>query len=193
MAPKEPTPTNEAKTARPLLARITGTLQLQAEVYDEIAADTDATNQAAVVVALAAVTGSLGGPEPGTLADLPFELALAYFSWLVPGTLLWIVATRALDFQADLARVLRCLGFATTPHLLWLGGLLAGGSEPFFFALFTVIVILLLVANVLAVRQAFAVNTLRAVQAMLLGFLAYTGVAVVAGFVLAQFGISLEG
>lgn len=193
MTPEEPTPTAETEAARPLLARITGALQLQSAVYDEVAADPDATNQAAVVVAIAAVAQALGGPEGSALADIPFILVWAYFSWLVPGTLVWVMGTRVLGLEADLPRVLRCVGFGTTPQLLWIAGLLGRDSEPFLLALATLIFCLGLVANVLGIRQAFQVNTFRAIHTFALGFLAFAGFALVVGFLLAQAGTSLEG
>lgn len=183
----------ETNPVRPLLHRMTGALQLQASAYDEVAADPEATNQAAVVVALAAIAQSLGGPEPIPIADLPFALAWAYFGWLVPGTLVWVVGTRILRFTADLPRVLRCGGFATTPQILWVMGFLAGGSEPFFLALGVLVFGLTLVANVIGIRQAFGVTTLQAVQTFLLGFMAFAGVALILGAVFAQFDTPIEG
>lgn len=193
MTPEEPQPTTDESPVRSFLVRSTGALQLQSPVYDEIAADPEATNQAAVVVAITALAQCVGGPEPVPVAEVPLALAWAYFSWLVPGTLVWVVATRILALEADLPRVLRCLGFATTPQILWLMGFLSGGSEPFFLALAALIFGLTLVANVIAIRQAFAVNTIRAVQTFLLGLVAFAGVAIIIGFVFSQLGTPIEG
>lgn len=193
MTPEDPEHAADAPLVRPLLQRMTGALQLHASVYDEVAADPEATNQAAIVVALAAIAQSFGGPEPIAIADLPIALAWAYFGWLVPGTLVWIVGSRILKFTADLPRVLRCGGFATTPQILWVMGFLAGGSEPFFLALGVLVFGLTLVANVIGIRQAFAVTTLQAVQTFLLGFIAFAGVALILGFLFAQFDTPIEG
>lgn len=174
--------------ARSLLLRMTGALQLQAPVYREIADDLDATNQATVVVAITALTQALGGPEPVQMQDIPFALAWSYFGWLVPGLLVWTMATRALGFEGDLPRLLRCTAFATTPQVLWLLTLVSGGSEPFTLALGAVIFGLTLVANVLAIREAFGVATIRAVQAFALGFLAYAGFALILGAIASALG-----
>ncbi len=191
MTPEEPQGTATASDARPFVQRMTGALQLQAPAYDEIAADPQATNQAAVVVAIAALAQALGGPERIPLADLPIALSWAYFSWLLPGTLMWVVATKILGHEANLPRLLRCLGFATVPQVLWLAGLLSSGSIPFELSLGVLIFGLALVGNVIAIRQAFAIDTIRAVQTLLLGFLAFVGVAMIIGFVLEQFDTAL--
>jgi len=188
VTPEDPEGAAPAETVRPFGLRLMGALQLQAPVYDEIAADPDATNQAAVVVGLAALAQGLGGPERIPLEQLPIVLAWAYFSWLVPGTLVWVVGTRILSHQADLPRVLRCVGFATAAQVLWVIGVVAPDSTPFHLALGVLIFGLALVANVVAIRQAFATGTLQAVQTFLLGFLAFAGVALIIGFVFAQFG-----
>lgn len=189
MTPEEPEST--AAGPRSFALRVLGALQLQPEVYDEIAGDEGATNQAIVLVALCAVAQALGGPERMPLEELPFAVAWAYFSWLIPATLVWATSTRFLHMEADLPRVLRCVGFAAAPQLLWLAGLPAPESVPFQLALGVAIFALALVANVLAIRQAFAVNTLRAVQAFALGFLAFAAAAMVIGFVFAQLGTEL--
>lgn len=191
MTPEEPNAATDETRVRPFAQRIMGALQLQTAVYDEIAADPEATNQSAVVVAIAALAQALGGPERIPMEELPFALAWAYFSWLVPGTLVWATATRVLALEADLPRVLRCVGFATVPQALWLLGLLSAGSAPFEMALGVLIFGLALVANVLAIRQAFAVTTVRALQAFLLGFLAFAAVAIVLGFLFAQMGTEI--
>ncbi len=187
MTPDEST--EEQPPKRPFFLRLMGALQLQTDIYDEIAADPTATNDAAVVVALCGLAQSFAGPEQVPIEQLPGALAWAYFSWLVPGTLVWLVATRGLSMESDLPRVLRCVGFASAPQLLWLATLASPErSEPLEMALGVLIFGLALVANVLALRQAFAVSTLRAVQAFVLGFLAFALVAIVLGFLLAQLG-----
>ncbi|MDG2308768.1 MAG: YIP1 family protein [Candidatus Binatia bacterium] len=191
MTPEEPKNASAADEVRPFVQRMTGSLQLQGPVYDEIAADPDATNQAAVVVAITALAQALGGPERIPMEDMPLALAWAYFSWLVPGALVWVVGNRFLGTNVDLPRVLRCTGYATSPQILWLLGLASLDSAPFELALGVLIFGLSLVANVIAIRQAFAVTTIRAVQAFLLGFLAFAGVAVVVGFIFAQLSTRL--
>lgn len=191
MTPEEPQPTAAAEAPRSFVQRLLGALQLQSEVYDEIAADPAATNQAVAVVTLCALAQALGGPERLPLERLPLALAWAYFSWLVPGTVVWVCATRLLGMQADLPRVLRSVGFASAPQILWWIGLAARESVPFQLALGVLIFALALIANVVALRQAFAVNTLRALQAFALGFLAFAAVALVIGFLTAQLGAEL--
>ena len=184
-------PSTSSGEGRSLLGRMLGALQLQSAVYDEIAADDRATNQATVVVAITAIAQALVGPERVPFADIPIALAWSYFGWLVPGLLVWVMATRALGLVADLPRLLRCTGFATTPQVLWILITFSEGSEPFELALGAVIFGLALIANILAIRQAFSVSTIRAVQTFALGFLAFAGFAFLLGGIAAQLGTRL--
>ena len=72
MTPEEPNAAADEAPVRPFVQRVAGALQLQRAVYDEIAADPDATNQSAVVVAIAALAQAFGGPERIPMEELPF-------------------------------------------------------------------------------------------------------------------------
>ena len=165
---------------RSFVRRVLGAIQLEENTYDEIATDTGATGQAAIVVGVSAAAQAMGGIEEASLGQLPGALAWGYFSWLLPGTLLWIIARNFLSLEADLIRVLRCIGFATAPQILWLFTLLAPESFPFRAALGLSIFGLGIATNVLALRQAFATTTIKAVQTLL----AFAALAVLAGALL---------
>ena len=190
MGPRQPEqPSSGEPTGNPLpterrsfVRRVLGAIQLEENTYDEIATDTSATGQAAVVVGVSAAAQAIGGIEEAGLGEIPGALAWGYFSWLLPGTLLWVIARNFLALQADLIRVLRCIGFATAPQILWLFALLAPESFPFRAALGLSIFGLGIATNVLALRKAFATTTIKAIQTLL----AFAALAVLAGALLAS-------
>jgi len=173
---------------QPFVVRLFGAARIDPKVYGQVASDPAATNQAAVVVALSALAQAIGGPERIAIAEIPIALAWSYFSWLIPGTLVWLVAVRVLKHEADLPRVLRCVGFATAPQIYWLLGLLPIEAEAFRLAIGVVVFMMALVANVIAIREAFAVPTLRAAVIFAGGFLAFALLAVALGSILATLG-----
>ena len=167
MNPSPEIPDTQAE-GRSFLRRVTGALQLDSPTYNEIASDPAATAQAAIVVAMAAAAQIVASPEALDWSQLPLVLAWQYMSWLFPGTLLWLIGTRVFGLPTELPRVLRCQGFATTPQLLWLLGSLAPQSRPVLLALAATIFLLVVAANVIAIRAAFTVNLMRAIQILLL-------------------------
>lgn len=159
--------------------RMVGAAKLDPRAYEEIEADRSATPQALAVVVLAAVAGGIGVGEGvrglvlGTVAGL---VGWAIWAWLI-----YFIGTRWLpgpDTRADMGELLRTIGFATSPGILRVAGLvpLIG---PIVFA---VAAVWTLVAVVVAVRQALDYrSTGRAIGVCLVGWLVQLVILVLVG------------
>jgi len=140
-------------TARSFLQRALGAARLDADVYEEVEADTSAGGQAAWMVTLSAVAAGLGSIGNHGLSGVVWYTLWALASWYIWAVSAYWIGTRLLPgpcTEADRGQLLRTLGFSSAPGLLRIFGLfppLAG----FVFVLST---LWMLVAMVVAVRQA---------------------------------------
>jgi hypothetical protein len=149
---------------------------LSPKIYEEVEADRRAFLQALSVVVLSHLAAVIGAA--GWVADLEVLLGLVgvLFGWFLWAGLTYLVGTRVLPeptTEADWGQLLRTVGFAASPGIIRLLGLVTTLTAPvFFFAQ-----IWMLAAFVVAVRQALDYrSTLRAVAVCALGWAAYTGV-----------------
>ena len=148
--------------------RMVGAAKLDVRVYEEIEADRSATPQAMGVVVLSAVAGGIGvgagirGLVVGTIAGL--------LGWAVWAGLTYFIGTRWLpepDTKADIGELLRTLGFATSPGILRVAGIVpvVGSIVIVVSAVWT------LVAVVVAVRHALDYrSTGRAIGVCVIGW-----------------------
>jgi hypothetical protein len=166
--------------------RVIGAIKLDPATYEAVEHDTNATWQAALVVAVAAVfsgVGSSGGQTRGLLggvvASVVFWALFAVFAYVVGAYLL-----KGPQTSATFGEVLRTLGFSYAPSLFAILGLI-----PSIGYLFVIIAgVWSLVAGVIALRQAFEVSTGRAVAIAVVAFLA---MVVVVAIIATVFGISI--
>jgi hypothetical protein len=168
--------------------RIIGAIRLDPATYEEVEHDTNATWQAALVVAVAAIfsgVGSSGGQTQGlvggVLASVVFWAIFALFAYLVGAYLL-----KGPQTSATFGEVLRALGFSYAPSFVAILGLIPGIGFLFTF----IAAIWSLIASVIALRQALEVSTGRAVAVVVVAFLA---MFVVLAVIVAIFGISIVG
>jgi hypothetical protein len=159
-------------SGRGLVARAIGAALLNVDVYEEVEADTTATRQAAIVVGIVAVATAIGSVESGTGAILG-GLITGFLSWLVWAAVTNFVGTRLFGGTADWGELLRTLGFAQAPGVLWIFALL--GLAPL---LKYVIGIWMLLTGIVAIRQALDFSTGKALLTALVGVLAMMGVAI---------------
>jgi hypothetical protein len=149
---------------------------LHADTYEEVEADRGSIGQAFAVVLMASTAGALGTwirvamghALPANALPLPLHLALIVLEpltvWLVSSAFAYMVGAtflRGPETETDYAEVLRTTGFAFTPGLLlffvWLP------PDELGLGAWTLGRIWILVAAVVAVRQALDFTTLRAV------------------------------
>ncbi len=154
----------------PCMNRIIRAAKLDVNLYEEVEADKTAMGQAVGVVILSSVAAGLG-----TIADQGFVGLLtgtigALISWFVWAYLTYFIGTKLLpepQTKADPGELLRTIGFASSPGLIRVLGIVPGLTVVVFF----VAGIWMLVAMIVAVRQALDYqSTLRAVGVCAIGW-----------------------
>jgi hypothetical protein len=164
------------------LNRMLRAAKLDPHVYEEVEADKDLFGQSMLVVILASLASGLGNVAQGGAAGIVLMTLLALVSWFIWAYLTYIIGTKLLptrDTEADYGQLLRTIGFSSSPGIIRVVGVIPGLTG----IVFTVANIWMLVAMVIAVRQALDYeSTLRAVGVCLIGWLIQ---AVLLGLVLA--------
>ncbi len=166
------------------LGRIAGVLALDTNTFEAIEADQWATPAAVATVVLSAIATGIGVASTGGANGVAELVAIALLAWAVWALLIFEIGVRwfptALT-RADVGQLLRTLGFAAAPGMLNIAGLLPGLGFP----VFAVTQVWMLVAVVVAVRQALDyTSTWRAIAVCLVGWTLSTALVVVTGFFL---------
>jgi hypothetical protein len=143
-----------------------GAAMLSIPTYEEVEHDHTATAQAAGVVAIAAIAqaiGSIGRGGPTILGSLVGQLV----GWALWAGITYLVGTRLFRGTADWGELLRTVGFAQAPGVLYALGFipLLGGIIRFAVGIWVAI------AGVIAVRQALDITTGKAVATVLISLL----------------------
>lgn len=166
-----------------LLDRLIGVFILDADAFEEIEANTNATLQAAVVVAVVAVLTSFGSSVEttnfagGFLTTLVWALA----SWFIWAGLTYFIGTSLFDGKSDLGQMLRVLGFAQAPLILGVFGFVdpIGPLIDFAGGVWS------LIAGFIAVRQGLDLENSQALITVVAGWIVFwIGRAVIYTFVL---------
>lgn len=167
----------------PFLGRMIGAAKLDSAIYEEVEHDQDATMQAAGVVALVAVCAAIGGATDGSGGVISRPIG-ALIGWLVWSGLTYVIGTRLLDGVATWGEMMRTIGFAHSPGVLYL----LAGLPALGFLVNAVVGIWTLVAGVVAIRQGLDFTTGKAVLTVLIGWAAAIAVGIAIAIV---FGVPL--
>ena len=162
--------------ATSFMERIIGAAKLDANIYEEVEADTSALGQAMTVVVMASVAAGIGSLRDGGFMGLVMATVAALVGWFIWAGLAYIIGTKVLpepQTKADMGEMLRTIGFASSPGLLRVLGIV-----PFLGGIVSLITsIWMLLAFVVAVRQALDYKgTGRAVAVCFIGFLVYLAI-----------------
>ena len=133
--------------------RIIRAVKLDAQLYEEVEADTGAMGQAMGIVVLSSMAAGVGSVGIGGLGGILVGTIAALIGWYVWAYLTYFIGTKFLpepQTEADLGELLRTIGFSSSPGLIRVFGIIPGLAGP----LFLVTSIWMLVAMVIAVRQA---------------------------------------
>jgi hypothetical protein len=163
-----------------IVDRMIRAARLEVPLYEEVEADTSATNQALTVVVIAAIASGIGaaiGASPSALiAVLIVNIINALVSWAVWSFVVYWVGVRLMGGTATPGEVLRTLGFAETPLVLlifrgiWiLGPIVSLAAVIWFF-----------VASFIGTRQALDLDNGKTAVTMLIGLV---GIIVVVSIV----------
>jgi hypothetical protein len=150
---------------RSFVDRMIGAAKLDVSVYEEVEADHSATGQAAGVVALAAIASAIGSwGDDNAIGGLIGALV----GWAVWAAVTYFIGAVIFKGTATWGELLRTLGFAQAPGLLFIVGLI-----PILGALARLVIFIwILVAGIIAIRQALDISTGKAVAVAMLGWLA---------------------
>ncbi|MGH7475445.1 MAG: YIP1 family protein [Longimicrobiales bacterium] len=164
---------------RSLVERMVGAARLDISVYEEVEADTTATSQAAGVVAIVSICAAIGGAAQGSGGFIA-ALIGAFLGWLIWSGVTYLIGDKLLGGTATWGELLRTIGFAQSPGVLYLLGIV-----PLLGWIARVVVgVWILVAGIIAIRQALDFSTGRAIGTALLGWFAYLLVALLAAWIL---------
>lgn len=147
--------------------------RLESALYEEVEADRGATGQAFAVVLASALATGVGALENSGVRGILWHTALDVALWYAWAAVTLWIGTRLLpapETSADLGELLRTLGFACAPGVLRVLALF----PPAAFAVFTVCGLWMLVAMVVALRQALDYrSTARAAAVAAIGLPVY--------------------
>ncbi len=160
---------------RDLVPRMIGAAMLDVATYEEVEADAGATGQAAAVVVLVAVASAVGSAPAGLGGIVAGPLA-ALLGWWVWSGVTYLIGDKVLGGTATWGELLRTIGFAHSPGILLVLGFLplVGGLVE------AAVRLWMLVAGILAIRQALDFSTGKAVLTAILGWATLVGVALLA-------------
>ncbi len=154
-----------------LVERMIRAAKLDANLYEEVEADTGATRQAMLVVVLSSLAAGIGSMGGAGLTGLFFGALSALAGWYIWAFLTYFIGTRLLpepQTEADVGQLLRTTGFSSSPGLLRVAGIIPGVTG----IVFLVSGVWMLVAMVSAVRQALDYHgTGRAIGVCMIGWL----------------------
>ena len=152
--------------------RMMGAATLRVATYEEVENDSTATVQALAVVLLASLAAAIGTARHSGTQGFFGGLVAALAGWIVWAFVTYVIGARLLpepQTRANMGQMLRTIGFAQSPGILQL----LGGIPTLGVVLLFIVQIWMLIAFVIAVRQALDyTSTGRAVAVCLLGFIA---------------------
>jgi hypothetical protein len=136
------------------LNRMLRAARLDASVYEEVEADRGALAQAAAAVVISSVAAGFGVLGRGGLAGGIFSGTLtALAGWTIWAVLIYLIGARLLpepETKSGVAELLRTLGFASSPGIIRVLGIIPGSSD----IVFLVATVWMAAATVVAARQA---------------------------------------
>ena len=150
--------------------RILRAARLDAQLYEEVEADKTSMRQAMLVVILSGVAAGVGSISHGGLMGVAVGTVTALVGWYIWAFLTYLIGTKFLpepQTKSDIGELLRTIGFASSPGLIRVLGVIPE-IERFVFSAASV---WMLVAMVIAVRQALDYKgTWRAVIVCVIGW-----------------------
>ncbi len=154
-----------------LTQRMIRAAKLDVNLYEEVEADPKSMGQAMTVVVLSAVAAGIGAAGRTSLVGLIVISIVSLASWYIWAYLTYFIGTRLLPepkTHADHGELLRTLGFAASPGLIRVAGVIPVLGP----LVMLVSAIWMLVATVIAVRQALDYSsTGRAVGVCIIGWI----------------------
>ena len=150
---------------RSIVDRMKGAAMLDVATYEEVEHDEEATGQAAVVVVIVAICAAIGAVWRGgpSIIAGPLSAVLRCLLW---SAVTYLIGANLLGGVATWGELLRTIGFAQSPGVLMIFGIIPilGGVVR------AVVLLWLLIAGIVAIRQALDFSTGKAVVTAVLGW-----------------------
>ena len=150
--------------------RIVRAAKLDINLYEEVEADKGAMGQAMGVVVLSSIAAGIGSIGTIGVKGIIIGAITALIAWYVWAYMTYFIGAKILpepQTKADHGELLRTIGFSSSPGLIRIFAIIPGLAG----ILFLVTSIWMLVAMVIAVRQALDYqSTLRAVAVCIIGW-----------------------
>jgi hypothetical protein len=150
--------------------RMVRAAKLEAALYEEVEADRGSLGQAMGVVVLSSVCAGIGSLSRGGFNGIWMGTVAALVGWYVWAYLTYLIGTKLLpepQTRADPGELLRTIGFASSPGVIRILGLIPGLGWVIFLAAS----VWMIAAMVVAVRQALDYqSTARAVGVCLIAW-----------------------
>lgn len=144
--------------------RMVGATFLSVDTFEEVEHDQNATGQAAMVVAIVAVARGIGASGSGLMvASLAAVGALVI--WGVWAGICYLVGVHIFGGNATWGELLRTLGFAQAPGILWIFAFIPILGWP----LYALLPLWVAVAGFIAIRQALDIGNIKTVLTILVG------------------------
>lgn len=144
--------------------RVIGAAKLDINTYEEVEADEGATLQAASVVVLAAFAQAVGASSSGGSAIGAIIGALV--GWALWAGVTYLIGAYIFKGTATWGELLRTLGFAQAPGFLYVLAFI----PVLGWIIGVVAAIWILIAGIIAIRQALDITTGKAIAVALIGW-----------------------
>ena len=156
-----------------MIDRMIRAAKLQVGLYEEVEADKTATKQAMSVVVIVALASGVGSLSVAGVSGIFVGVVSGLLGWALWAWITHFIGTsilRTAETHADWGQLARTLGYAQSPGVLKVFGVVPGIGSFIFLA----VSIWQLVAMIIAIRQALDfTSTWRAVGVAVLGFIPY--------------------
>jgi hypothetical protein len=179
-----------------LVNRMIRAAMLDTSLYEEVEHDSSATSQAMQVVLIVALASGIGGALWKLLTLSPIDavtglvggILVAVLGWLAWALVTYIIGAKIFGGTATYGEMLRTLGFAQSPNVLLIFTGILGGIPLLGGLLRLALLIWVLLAGLIAIRQALDVGTGKAILTAIIGWIV---MAIIVGIVASVFGIGL--
>lgn len=163
----------DSHSSHGFIDRMIGASRLDVHIFEEVEEDKSAISQALSVVILSSLASAIASIGTYGLSGLLGVFGVSILGWALWAWIMYFIGTKILptnETHADWGQLARTLGFAQSPGILSILGIL-----PLIgWAVSLVVLVWTLMAMVIAVRQALDYNsTGRAIGVVLLGFIPY--------------------
>jgi|SRR5687767_8126919 len=151
---------------RSLVERAMAAARLDATAFEEVEADETATSQAATIVMVVALASGIGNIDAGIVQAI-VSIVMALVGWILWSVITYFIGVTLFKGTATVGELLRTLGFAQAPGVLYILGIIPilGGLIGF------VVAVWILIAGIIAIRQALDISTGQAIITAVIGWL----------------------